>query len=342
MNRKLLFLLIFGFTLTPLFSLEIHVAPISYIDSRAERVVSNIEVSKDIAREAERYLTGKNLFFRYIKSEGVNAPVSVIDAIALSRLERVEYLVYGFVEKREYTYRAELRLLDFAGREIIKIFYSSDDIDNYQRLIKDLSYKVVTYLDSVFALGILEEEPGKFILSVPVSLGYWSYMSSAWMNTVSGTFAFSTGLDLITNDKAFQDLKRKTYVAWSFNIEYRHGLGKYDVELQSLHIISFSFPVRIHIESLSKDEGVFLGFGVSYEFDIASIEEMYVGKKRYLYTHIGMLGSFGYQWRLNEKMRIAFDNTILVGFQNHPMISYSPRVRLLYSIYSKDVIDKWK
>jgi len=327
---------------TPLFALEIYIAPISYIDAKGERVIPKIEISKEIAREAEKYLYGKNLFVKEIKNKELNAPVSMIDAIKASKEERAEYLLYGFVEKKEYTYRAEIRFLDFEKREIKKIFYSSDDIESYERLIKDLSYKIVSYLDTVFALGITEEKPGKLILSIPFSLGYWSYLSSQWMNTVTGTGAISTGFDLITNDRTFPNLKHKTYLSWNLNIEYCYGIGKDDVELKNMHIVSLSFPIRIHIESLSKEEGIFLGFGFLYEFDIANLEKTYGEAGRSLYTHIGVLGSFGYQWRLNERIRIAFDNIIDVGFQEHLMVSFSPRIRMLYCIYTKEITNKWK
>ncbi|MCL2293351.1 MAG: hypothetical protein FWC36_00560 [Spirochaetes bacterium] len=342
MIRKTLLVFIFIFALLPAFGLEIYIAPISFIDSRTDRVSSSIEIPRDIARESERYLTGKKVFFRYIRNREINAPVSVIDAITLSRLERAEYLLYGFVERREYTYRAELRLLDFERREIIRIFYSADDINNYERLIRDLSYKIVTYLDNVFALGVLDDEPGRFSLSVPVSLGYWSYISSGWINTATGTFAFSAGLDLITNDRAFSDFKNKTYLAWGFNVEYRYGIGKHDAELQGLHIIILSLPVRVHIESLSKEDGLFFGFGLLYEFNIANVEEMYANKKRYLFSHMGMLGSVGYQWRLNDKIRVSFDNLVTVSFLNPPMISFSPRISFLYCVYSREAVNKWK
>jgi len=326
----------------PLFALEISIAPISYIDGKEEKVISRIEISKDIASRAEQQLYGKKIFVKEIKNKEVNAPVSMIDAIKVSREERSEYLLYGYVEKKEYTYKAEIRFLDFEKKEIKKIFYSSDDIENYERLIKDISYKIVLYLDSIFDLGLTEEKPGKLILSIPFSLGYWSYLSSQWMNTITGTGVISTGLDLITNDKTFPNLKHKTYLSCSLNIEYRYGLGKDDVELKDMHIISLSLPIRMHIESLSKEEGIFLGFGFSYEYDIANLEEMYAGDKRSLYTHIGIMGSFGYQWRVNKKLRIAFDNIIDVGFQEHPMLSFSPRIKMLYCIYTKEVADKWK
>ena len=335
-------IIIFSFIFNPLFAIEIFIAPISYIDSREEKVISRIEISKELANEAERYLYRKEIFLKEIKNAEINAPVSMIDAIKVSREEKAEYLLYGFVEKKEYTYRGEIKLLDYEKREISTVFYSSDDLENYERLIKDLSYKIVTYFDMIFDLKLAEEEPGKLRLSVPISLGYWSYISSDWMNTVTGTGAVSTGLDLITNDKIFPNFKHKTYLSWNLNIEYRYGIGKDEVELSGLHIINLSMPLRVHIESLSKEDGIFLGFGFLYEFDIANIEEKYAGDKRSLYTHIGILGSFGYQWKLNEKIRICFDNIIEVGFQERVMVSFSPRIRALYCIYTKEVTDKWK
>ena len=340
MKKKTLLILLFIFAGSSLFALEIYVAPISFIED--EKVFSKIEISKDIAREAEAYLHGKELFFKEIKNKGLNAPVAMIDAIKVSKEEKAEYLLYGFVEKREYTYRAEIRLLDFDKKEIRKIFYSADDIENYERVIKDLGYKIVSYLDALFALGVEEEKPGKLILSVPVSLGYWSYISSGWMNTATGTGAVSTGLDLITNDRAFRNFKHKTYLSWSLNLEYRYGIGKEDVELKGMHIITLGFPIRVHIDNLSKEDGVFFGFGFFYELDIANIEETYGESKSSLYTHLGLMVSVGYQWQLNEKIKIAFDNIVDIGLQSPSMVSFSPRIRMLYSFYVKERTNKWK
>ena len=340
MKKKTLLILLFIFRISSLFALEIYIAPISFIDGG--EVVSKIEISNAIAREAEAYLYGKKLIFEEVKNKELNAPVSMIDAIKVSKEEMADYLLYGFIEKKEYAYRAEIRLLDFEKREIIKIFYSSDDIENYERVIKDLSYKIVSYLDEIFTLGIKEEKPGKFILSIPISFGYWSYLSPEWINTVRGTGAASTGFDLIANDNAFQNIKRKTYLSCGLNLEYRYGIGKENVELKDIRIISLGFPIRIHIESLLNENGVIFGFGFFYEVDLANIEEMYGENKRSLYTHLGFMGSFGYQWRLSKNLKIALDNIVDIGLQNPLMVSFSPRMRFLYSIYTKERTNKWK
>ncbi|MCL2793555.1 MAG: hypothetical protein FWD87_10765 [Spirochaetaceae bacterium] len=339
---KKISIVIFSFIVSPLFALEIHIAPISFIDTIEERVFSRREIAREIASGTEKYLEGKNVFFREIRNQEVNAPVSVIDAINVGGKERVEYLLYGFIEKRAHTYRAEVKLLDFENRRIRKIFYSSDDIENYERLIKDLSYKIVSYFDSVFAFGIAAEEPGRLMLSIPLSFGYWNCLNPEWMNAVIGTGAVSTGINLITNDRRFSNLKQRAYLSWNLNIEYRYGIGKEDVELEDVHIASLSFPIRVHIESLSREGGFFFGVGLQYEFYIANIEETYAEANRFLYTHMGVLGTFGYQRRISKRMRMAFDNIVDVGFREHPMISYSPRIRMLYCIYAKERTDKWR
>ena len=343
MNKKtLLYVIIIIFLIGPLFAVEIYVAPISYIDVKEEKVSTSIEIAKEISKECENYLLGKKVLLIEIRNEEINAPTSVLEAIKVSKEEKGDYLLYGYVEKKEYTYRAEIRFLDYEKREIRKIFYSSDDIENYERLIKDISYKIVTYLDNIFDLKIAEEKSGKRIFSIPISAGYFTYIASDWMNSVTGTVAVSSGFDLITNDRTFSHLKQKAYLSWNLNIEWRYGIGKEKVELKELNILSISFPVRVHIESIPKEEGIFFGFGFLYEFDLAKIEETYIGEKKYLYDHIGVVGSFGYQRRVSEKIRIAFDNIIDVGFQDHLMVSYSPRIRILYSVYTKEITNKWK
>ena len=340
MKKKSLFILLFIFGIPSLFALEIYVAPISFIEE--EKVLSKIEIASAIAREAGAYLSGNKLFFGEVKNQEQNAPVSMIDAIKVSKEERADYLLYGFVEKKEYTYRAEIRLLDFEKREIIKIFYSSDDIENYERVIKDISYKIVSYLDDLFALGIKEEKQGNLILSIPISFGYWSYISSEWKDTVTGTGAVSTGFDLIPNDRGLQNFKHKTYLSCGLNLEYRYGIGKENIELKDMRIITLGFPIRVHIESPSKEHGVIFGFGFFYEVDLVNIEEIYGENKSSLFTHIGVMGSIGYQWRLSKRIRIAVDNVVDLGFQNPPMVSFSPRIRILSSIYIKERTNKWK
>ena len=327
---------------THLSALEIYIAPITYIDTKEETVISRMEISKEMRTETEKILYGKKIFLKEIRNEELNAPVSIIDAIKVSRDERADYLLYGFIEKKEYIYSAEIRFLDFGKRAISKIFYSTDDIENYERLIKDLSCKIVSYLDTIFDFGLREEKSGKFILSIPLSFGYWSYLSSDWRNTITGTGSISTGLNLITNDRRIYSLNHRSYLSWNLNIEYRYGIGKDDVELKDMHILTLSFPIRVHVESLSKEGGIFFGFGFLYDFNLANIEETYIGDKQTLYTHMGALGSFGYQGRISKRMRIAFDNIVDIGFQSRPMISYSPRIRMLYCIYTKEIINKWK
>jgi hypothetical protein len=335
MIKIVIFVFVFFFGAICGYGFDLYIAPISFIDKLEDSVTQDRQVIKDIIKESQEYTHGIDLFFKPVADTEINAPQSILDAITICRNNGIEYLLYGYLEKGEYEYRVELKLLDFGKKEIVKIFYSSDGRDDYKRLIKDIGYKVISYFDDLFGLKILEKESSKSIINIPVSIGYWTPLNSDWRYAVIGIFSASAGISIIPDYKAFIFAERNCYLVWDISIEYQYGTGKEKVELESLHNIIIRAPVRVQM-LLNKEHEIFFGLGVSYTFSILNLSPLYEDEKRDVCNFLGFIISAGYEWRFSDKISFGIDNIIDIGIQKNLMVNYSPRIRFIYEIYSRE------
>ncbi len=334
------FILLFFICTIWAYSVNVHIAPILYIDETKDMAKDYSTVHYQLIRDLQSVESGIGLNFRIVSDESINPPQSLSDAIAVCRLDRAEYLLYGFVVKREHTIQAEIRLFDYENRMVIQIFYGIDDYEHYDRMIADLSHKILEYLGDAFNLRIFEDRPAYTMISIPVDLGYWTPLGSDWVNVLLGTGIINTGVTFIPTDNLFTLWGKRFYLSTGLNIAYRLGVGNPRAYSAYYNNIMVMVPARLHME-LTDRHRIFLGAGFLYFVDILSVEQKYADPETQVYSNLGLELMLGYSFKLTEKISLYFNNTFDFEFSDTQMVSYSPRVGVDILLYKKEFNKKW-
>lgn len=326
-----------------IFSTEVAVAPILAIDRVGDKKAASVRFQYDLVSELERYNLGSAVKIVAIHDNKLNPPQSVKDATAAAHNEKSEYLLYGFVTQDEYTIQATLNLFDANAGVNVAAFYGSDDVQHYDRIMRDLAAKILSYFDeSLHAFDFLDTEPEQMSnLSIPLAIGYWTPITSKWAKLVVGTGSVSTGMSFVPNDCLYISDGNIYYASVALDITYRYGIANPDIQTGSLNSFSFGFPILLH-RRFNNKQGLFTGLGPIYSLEIFRHKEKYSEPVTHINNDFGMVISIGYQYDMDNGLRLLFDSRIDVRFYNEAMISWSPRIGFDYAFMKEKLPKKWK
>ena len=336
---KLLFLFVLLlFSTIPVFSIEFTLAPLYYIDETSERVDPRNNFHERILQELEKNATGTEVRFKRALSTRYNPPQSVGDAIILCRNEQADYLIYGFIVRKEQTIQGELRLLDYERREVIVSFYSMDGNDREDDLIKDLSNKLLRFIQETYNIIIIPDPAAFTHIQFPVSLGYWQPINPGWINLLYGIIRIDGGIQIIPSDNDFIVSGYVHYISFGVDISYRLGVGNnYDAWN---HSFTVSAPILFHRKFNAQHEA-YAGFGLLYAFDLLRIKKPYEDPATEIYGATGLLLSGGWTFCIKERLFFFTDLRLEIRFFDKPMINISPRAGIIIRRYTKEVVTKW-
>jgi hypothetical protein len=335
----ILWLMVSSAALLP--ALQIHIAPFAYIDETEDRVIQRTSIHVDFLRELQGIETGPEVQFTQLRFFDINAPQSIIDAVKVCREEHADYLLYGYVSKKDYTLTAEIKLLEYESRSILQLFYAVDDHEHYERLIHDAAYKILAYIDDTFHLETLEKKPIHSWFTAPVTLGYWTPLERKWTDLLAGTIALDGGIRYVPTDRLFTAYGINFYLSYEGSLGYRLGIGDPNAYRAFANSIRFTIPlVRLHAK-ITEQHNIFAGFGLLYSLDLMPFQELYAEEETKIYNTFGLVWSLGYSYSLNDKYRLLFDNQFDVRFFDTPMASYSLKLGIDILVKKKEVLQKW-
>ncbi len=317
------------------YSMEVHIAPMLNIDEREDTAGRKSRVHDDLLRHLRRRETGLALTFRMVREDVQNAPQSLAEVTAVSRMNGSEYLLYGYVVTRDYTVEAEVRVFDYEKRRVIQIFYGIDDHDHYERMIADIAGKAVEYFNEAFALEIREERPVNMRIEIPVDMGYWTPAGADWVGLMLGTGIINTGITIVPSDRLFTWQGKNWYVSTGLHAAYRLGIGNPKAYEAYYHSIAVTIPVRLHVD-LTEEHSIYAGAGFQYITDILSVEKKYEDPETEVYANAGLELTAGYSFALNERVTLQVSNTFAFQFAETTMVSYSPRIGIGIRVYRKE------
>ena len=317
------------------FSLSIYISPLLYVD---ETGLSNREshtVQSDLLSALWAVETGV-VQFRRLRDNRINPPISLTDAAAVSRHEKVDYLLYGYVLRRTHNVQMEIRLFDAERRQVVQNFFSMDDSDNYYRMMEDMAFKIIVYLSDIFDLGIIPRRVGTTRISIPLAVGYWTPMQSRWTEVMLGTVAAGTGFYLIPNDNMFTIRGMRSYLSLGLEINYRFGVGDPSGHEAVKHTLYISIPLRLNIVFAGQHE-VFAGLGVVNFFEIFLMADRHDDMQTHIFNNMGMNINIGYRFALTESFSIFFRNNFDFLFNEQTLITYSPVIGVNIQIFSREL-----
>jgi hypothetical protein len=321
---------------------NIHIAPFYYVNEVQDEVKPNNDFNKQLFQKLREYDTGMDLIFSLASTDGrrTNPPQSLAEAIRVCQNEEANYLLYGYVAYREYTINAEVKLLDYQRRSIIHIFYAVDDLDNLDRLLSDLTTKILAFVEKTFNLKILEHEPQFTELRVYGNLGYWTPVGSRWIQLLIGAAMIDFGIRFIPTDQLQIYQGYTFYGSMGFDVSYQFGVVNPDRYEGFSHTVTIGLPLKLHMK-LNAQHEVSGGIGLLYSFDFLQIKLPYEDGTVKLFRGLGMSFILGYSFRFQKYFSLTTDNYFELKYYEVPSLTYSLRIGVDYRFFRQEVIRKW-
>ena len=322
------------------FGMDVYVAPLLYIDETEEFSRDTGMVQADLLAALWGVETGTALQFNRLKDNRINPPQSLTDAVTVCRNERIEYMLYGYVTRREHSIQAEIRLFDYVNRRVAQSFFGMDDNTHYERMINDMANKIIFYIGETFHLDIIPEKTETTRLLIPITAGYWTPMDREWVAMMLGTFTVGSGLEFIPTDNLFILYGKSLYLSTGIDIKYRLGIGnpaRYEVYYNTLYL---TMPLRLHM-SLAGQHEFFAGMGFIYFLEFFTMTEKYDESRNYVFNNTGLNINIGYRFKINETISIFFRNDFDFLFNKRSLITYSPVIGMNIQVYDSGIRKKW-
>lgn len=333
--KKMFFLLIILFYVQLLSALEIVVAPVNVIDNGINnRSAESGKFSNELTKSLSNIQKNGTIMFRYEGNQGI--PDSFANAMQFCKANDIQYLLYGYMERRGNSIYSEIRLLDYESKSVLATFFSADSKDHDERIVTDLAIKVTDFIETEFgyASSLRDEVKRTFGLEIPFTLGYWTPVQDEWSSQVTGIVNAMLGITIVPDYFATSFVNRRAYISFSVFTGYRYAMGDPSTYDLSLHTVDTLFLPRYHWV-LSDVHEVYVGVGLMYSLNLYSIAEKYGSEKSSIEGVPGGCLSLGYQFNVTGKIGIILDNTFMYSFYNPDMLAWSPKLGVTYKIYQR-------
>jgi hypothetical protein len=315
--RKTGSLIIFLFSIFPLFGIDISLAPIVTLTDD-----STIELTADEKRFGELF------FDALVKADSQNILLvkaldksklpegkdvkSTLDALQICELYKIDYLVFGFYTKSYKTIDAEIRIFDKERKEVRKTFYAKAESGEWEQIRNDLAQRFVAYMYSIVGIDVKKSIPKVFRgfggLELNASAGYWTPIGD-WFNVYTGVVRAEIGLLVHPEEELFWIGDFLFMYRFGLSVQYSLGLSNPDIELSSLHSAKAGIPFEI-CKLFMERHAVHLGISAFYQHDFVYQVRIY-GADTWLNSGtLGVGARLGYEYWAGEAKQYALGGEI--------------------------------
>jgi len=234
----------------------------------------------------------------------------------------------------------QFNTFEYSNRTVMKTFFEMDDPDNYDRMINDITMKILKYVREKFNLEIITERKNVTQLKIPVIIGYWTPLGSDWIDVMLGTVAAGTGFVFIPTDNLFMIRGMPCYLSTGLEIKYRLGIGDKERYEAYNHTLYMMMPLRFHMPFTPRHQ-IYMGLGYIYFLEFFSFADKYEDSKNFLFNNMGTNGCIGYRFEINNTLSIFLRNDIDVLFNEHSLITYAAMLGIDIKVYEKEIKKRW-
>ncbi|HKM21405.1 MAG TPA: hypothetical protein VJZ01_05125 [Lachnospiraceae bacterium] len=350
----LAFLLIAG--ITKAYCEEIVIMPISYYENRILQVCDH-DITMDIGERLDRFhtvLIDKSL--PSIRDAGISEDDLKRVANMLA-YRNSNYILYGSLHNEDVFLRAEFHLYD-RRNERTEVFFSSDNTNQYDRLIRtvadnildwlhtrrdksgDLQHEILTLrqeIEQIKSSEVLskdeeekeEEKPPReppikeVTLRIPVRFGYWTFINREWVERVQGTFEGNTGVEFIPELQFPAIGGMRNEISFDLLLGYRFGINA-GTDPINVHGIIVNPGITYHLNFYTNN-WVLFGIGFLYEYRIWKIEEESFGvASDYNQALTGLSVFGGYRYQFNRWVSVDLGTNAYIYFASGASLVMHP------------------
>ena len=308
-------------------AMEIYLAPISYRDESGVEGAAVRRPGADLLQHFREQAIAEGVSLRDAAESEGSAPGTYLEAARLCESQGYPFLLYGFVKRTDYSYYAELKLLEREGKDVAAAFISSDDGSHYERLIDDLAAKIASYVRTDLGMGPAPtpREPARNLIALPIAAGWWTPMGGRWSAAMTGLVTADVSVRCIPAKPLFQLLRRPCFLALGLDLVYALGASQPGVENFYLHAAKVRLPVEAFMD-LGGGHRVGLGIGPLLEVDTLAQAKLYGSTVVSSTVVPGAAVSLIYQYVLISTVTLGLANMFEIALYSQPLFTYSPRV----------------
>lgn len=325
-NKKIIVSLILLLISCSLFAEKISLAPIITFDEKFNKIPSDKKLEKKLLNELGGYWLEGTVVFELLKASEYGEVYTVLDANKASESSGAVYLLYGYIQKNENSWFANLKLYSKNEKKIIREFFASDELNQYDRLVDDLANKIVKGINEISGFDISvkrQNEISDYKLTLPASVYFWSPIMPDWNKVLLGITGINIGLDFYPEQtvKVVDGYKYEWSIGLRLN--YAFGIGKDNSYPLNYHVCGIYAPVLIHFQFNNK-HSAFFGAGLFYEFEFINVIEKYKNQSFYYQNILGLELNAAYNYSINEKIDLHAGFDIDFHFNDYEFISLKP------------------
>ncbi|ORC38359.1 hypothetical protein B4O97_00965 [Marispirochaeta aestuarii] len=297
-------------------ALEIHVAPLVVESLNAgPGLLKQKNPCKDLVRLLHDGDHQGAVSVTLLPEMKYGAPRSFLEAAELCETVGIDYLLYGYIREEEYSWDCEIKLYVREMNTVAELFFCRDATDHYDRMLDELSRKILDYFYSDVGLAPYTPapEPDRKIFSIPIHPGYWS-PGGEELGKVS------IGIGRIESGVLFVPVSPLWYhgdVPWELQtgVTLSYSLATNDKEYESflLHSMRINLPLLAAAE-LRNGQSIVLGGGVSMQFDILNQDRQYYGSYSAFSAAPGVFVEAAYRYRLNDSWKLGLRTALELAF----------------------------
>ena len=337
MNRKFFCFIVFLFSSFTVFASEILIAPIAVYDSNGDKTSVPNTPDKAIYTELEKHWFEGLINFSCLREKNYGIPVSIIDANKICISESVDYLIYGYVKKNETSWNGEVKLYDAANKKIIKEFFASDSIEQYDRFINVLCQNVLSGIEEISGLNkndLKKNETRLIELYIPVSLFYWTPIDSGWGSRILGIAGLSTGLEFFLPQPIMVTKGNLIDFSARFNLAWDIGINKKTSYPLILNTVEIGLPVILHLH-FNEFHSLYGGLGLAYNIELMSIRPKYEDKQ-FLYQNVLSFETVaGYEFAPNEKIKLFSEIVFTYHMLGDGFVSIKSSIGVSFNVFKE-------
>ncbi|QQO10750.1 hypothetical protein [Breznakiella homolactica] len=314
--------------------MDVYIAAVAFIDESSDAGIARIDIAKDLLRVLNAEEFARPLTIN--QSRGGTIPRSFMDALNLCQANGYDYLIYGYIQKTNDAYTAELKLADRKAGAVGKTFFSSDTSDQYERLIRDLGSKIAGYFrdDLGFKPAGWTSEPVRHIFGLSMDVGYWAPLVNNWSSVVSGLGTAQLGLRYVPVSPAFVTGSRAGEYSVNLDLEYAVGRTERGLEEALIHTGIVRVGVGLDIW-LNKTAQIGLGFGPSFRLDFAQRNPKYADSRTEMTGAPGAFMEFTNRYAVHSMVSLGWNVIAEWTFYDKPLFTVSPRFNAIVNFNSK-------
>ena len=338
MNKlKVSFIIVFAFLINFIFATEIAVAPLSVFDTEGNSITITENPSVIIYNNLEQTWFEGLIHFIQIPENSYGIPSTVIDANKICVTENKDYLLYGYIKNNETNWYADIKLYCAQDKKIAQEYFASDDVTHYERLIKELTDKILSGIGELSGINPETINNSKFRpaeLRIPLSAFYWTPIDNKWNDKILGIAGAATGLDFFPPIPKSTIRELKLDFSGSLNISWQYAINQQKTYPFFLNTISLIFPFYTHLY-FNERNSIYAGIGLGYEIELINIRPKYE-PEQFIYQNIFSLEtSIGYEFMINNLLN--FHTGVAFNFHLIPdkRISVKPHIGLSFRVFKE-------